>query len=72
MYRTTKLVPVTVHISSRELTLAVMPVTKPDATFVYASCVTCGWDSRRDPDGDTGLFKTSVEALDGVRLSYPL
>lgn len=66
------LIPATVHISSRELTLEVNTVTEADATMMYAVCGTCGWDSRRDPDGDKGMFQVSVEALDDITLSHPL
>lgn len=72
VYRTTMLIPATVHISSREVTLEVSAVTEQDASLMYALCETCGWDSRRDPDGGRGLFQDSVEALEDIVLFHPL
>ena len=66
------LIPVTVHSSARELALEVLDVGQGDATLLYAQCETCGWDSRRDPNGDKGLFEASVEPLENLMLLHPL
>ena len=66
------LIPATVHMSSRETSLEVLCVDEREATLLYVLCETCGWDSRRDPDGDNGLFDVAVGTLADIMLFHSL
>lgn len=60
------LIPATVLLSPHETTLEVMDVNRDEATFLYAQCETCGWDSRQNPADGKVIFEASADLLQSL------